>query len=143
MSNPKYIPGDLVMTNEIPLFPLTVAKGVVYRVTGTNPNKTLKCDGGAILKGAVCLETDEGDEFGAWVKDIIPIPLTSEILEKNGWKKENVGYSTKNQDPIFLYKDNGGGWAVEIGDEFISVISFVHQLQHLLFGLGLDSNMIV
>lgn len=76
MEEVKYIPGDLVMTNGVPL---GTAKDVVYRVTSSDPTKTLKLDDGTVLKGVVCLENIEGAEFGekgylsgdccAWVKD--------------------------------------------------------------------------
>lgn len=126
MKQNLYIPGDLVMAKDDVVMINEVENAAAYK----DP-----------FIYATCI--NKRKSFYKQYSELKPIPLTSEILEKNGWKKENVGYSTKNQDPIFLYKDNGGGWAVEIGDEFISVISFVHQLQHLLFGLGLDSNMIV
>lgn len=61
MKQNLYIPGDLVMTNGVPI---GTAKGVVYRVTATDPSKTLKLDDGTVLKGTVCLENIEGIEFG-------------------------------------------------------------------------------
>ena len=83
MDKLEYIPGDLVMTNGVPL---GTAKNVVYRVVSSDPSKTLELDDGTVLKGVVCLENIEGAEFGdkgyllgdscAWVKDIVPIPLT-------------------------------------------------------------------
>lgn len=84
MDKLEYIPGDLVMTNGLPL---GTAKDVVYIVTSSDPTKTLRLDDGTVLKGVVCLENiEEGAEFGekgylsgdscAWVKDIVPIPLT-------------------------------------------------------------------
>lgn len=88
MDKIEYIPGDLVMTNGVPL---GSAKNVVYRVTSSDPSKTLELDDETVLKGVVCLENIEGAEFGdkgylfgdscAWVKDIVPIPITPEILE--------------------------------------------------------------
>lgn len=48
-----YIPGDLVMTNGVPL---GTAQNVVYRVTSSDPSKTLELDDGTVLKGVVCLE---------------------------------------------------------------------------------------
>lgn len=73
-------------------------KDVVYRVTSSDPSKTLKLNDGTVLKGVVCLENIKGVELGdkgylfgdccAWVKDIVPIPLFPEILEKNGWNKK-------------------------------------------------------
>ena len=79
MDKLEYIPGDLVMTNGVPL---GTAQNVVYRVTSSDPSKTLELDDGTVLKGVVCLENIEGAEFGdkgylsgdccAWVKDIVP-----------------------------------------------------------------------
>ena len=77
--------------------------------------------------------------------EVEPIPLTYEMLEKNGWKKafpnENLW---KNGDIIIydcLLKDNS--WCFKVtGFEGGNIyFKFVHQLQHLLFGLGLDSDM--
>ena len=100
MEEVKYIPGDFVMTNGIPV---GTKKGIVYQVTESNPDKYRALeDGNAFteLKGSVTLSNPKGkniedDGFlfcdsGAWVKDIVPIPLTPSILEKNGWK--NDGY---------------------------------------------------
>lgn len=104
MDKLEYIPGDLVMTNGVPL---GTAKDVVYRVTSSDPSKTLKING-TVLKGVVCLENIEGAEFGdkgyllgdcyAWVKNIVPIPLTKDILLKNGW--------LVSRDSLFLKIDN-------------------------------------
>ena len=71
-------------------------------------------------------------------KEIKPIPLTPEILEKNGWKKDEGEYC---KSCIFLNKDGFRGWAVGIGEEYIRTIIFVHELQHLLLGLGKNSEM--
>ena len=146
-----YIPGDLVMTNGAPL---GTEQDVVYRVTSSDPSKTLKLYDGTVMKGVVRLENLEGVEFGdkgylfgdccAWVKDIVPIPITPEILDKNGWKKfkrpyssdycyRRKGYTTLN---IRSDKEVYFHW----GDHDKSITT-VHQLQHLLFGLGLNSEM--
>lgn len=164
-----YIPGDLVMTNGVPL---GTSKNVVYRVTSSDPSKTLKLDDGTVLKGVVCLENIEGVEFGdkgflfcdccAWVKDIVPIPLTPEILEKNGWKKEVMSRGVKNSHWVYTKPDieEYGYFPIYIekgiGKEFdvypftdnnvckqIAYIKYVHQLQNLLFGLGLKSDMYI
>lgn len=150
MTHLDYIPGDLVMTNGVPL---GTAKDVVYRVTSSDQSKTLKFDDGTVLKGVVRLENLEGAEFGdkgyllgdccAWVKDIVPIPLTSEILEKNGCKKPD-GFDSYWLGKIGLLQD-GDVWHLALGSIEIAVtlgnIQYVHQLQHLLFGLGLNSEM--
>ena len=61
MDKLEYIPEDLVMTNGVPL---GTAKNVVYRVTSSDPSKTLEFDDGTFLKGVVRLENIEGAEFG-------------------------------------------------------------------------------
>lgn len=167
MDKIEYIPGDLVMTNGVPL---GSAKNVVYRVTSSDPSKTLELDDETVLKGVVCLENIEGAEFGdkgylfcdscAWVKDIVPIPITPEILEKNGWKREVMSRGVKNSHWVYTKPDieEYGYFPIYIekgiGDEFdvypftdnnvckqIAYIKYVHQLQHLLFSLGLNSEM--
>ena len=110
----EYIQGDLVMTNGVPL---GTAKDVVYRVTSSDPTKTLELDDGTVTKGVVRLENIEGAEFGekgyllgdccAWVKDIAP------------------------SDSYDVCQD----------DFYLGDISYVHDLQHLLFGLGINHEM--
>lgn len=64
------------------------------------------------------------------VEDIKPMPLTSEILEKNGWKWDGQDFV----GACLLYPE--GNYFVF--DAFRTKIKYVHQLQHLLFGLGFD-----
>lgn len=165
MEEVKYIPGDLVMTNGVPL---GTAKDVVYRVTSSDPSKTLKLDDGTALKGVVCLENIEGTEIGdkgyllgdccAWVKDIVPIPLTPEILEKNGWNKEEKDGSVFSLSEVFMggdkneegnytcfqlyYQNKTDGWVIDMrGEPLKFEVHYIHQLQHLLFGLGINHEM--
>ena len=158
MNKLEYIPGDLVMTNGVPL---GTSKNVVYRVTSSDPSKTLMLNDGTVMKGVVRLENLEGVEFGdkgylfgdccAWVKDIVPIPVTSEILKKNGWKKE-MYLDRRYYIPLertLLYisigvdRDRDGAFAVCVGLNMshIAYISFVHQLQHLFFSLNINYEM--
>lgn len=155
-----YIPGDLVMTNGVPL---GTAKDVVYIVTSSDPTKTLKLNDGTFLKGVVRLENIEGAVFGekgyllgdscAWVKDIVPIPLTPEVLEKNGWKIEDVNpndlsnivskgimyRAIKNKEILFFQK-GASVFTCPLNRRKIE-IKYVHELQHLLFCLELNSEM--
>lgn len=146
----KYIPGDLVMTNGIPL---GTAEDVVYRVTSSDPSKTLKLDDGTVLKGTVRLENLEGAEFGdkgyllgdcgAWIKNIIPIPLVPAILEKNEWKVslECTWIYEKEDSVKILRLLDDKHYAAYIGDVRLLEFQYTHELQHLLFGLGLNSEM--
>ncbi len=152
MDKLEYIPGDLVMTNGVPL---GTAKDVVYRVTSSDPSKTLKLDNRTVLKGAVRLDNLEGAKFGdkgyllgdcgAWIKDIIPIPLVPAILEKNGWEKENYGlsyYKKESQTLEFRLIGKTYGWTLRCGNkDLIEKVEFIHQLQHYLFGLGINHEM--
>lgn len=165
MDKLEYIPGDLVMTNGIPL---DTAKDVVYRVTASDPSRTLELDDGTVLKGFLCLENIEGAEFGekdclldescAWVKDIVPIPLTSEILEKNGWDKEEKDGSVFSLSEAFMggdendednytcfqlyYQNKKDGWVIDMrGEPLKFEVHYVHELQHLFFGLGINHEM--
>ena len=151
MDNLEYIPKDLVMTNGVPL---GTARYVVYRVTSSDPLKTLKLDDGTVLKGVVCLENIEGAELGekgylsgdccAWVKDIVPIPITPDILEKNGWKKFKRPYSSdycyRRKDYPTLNMRSKKEVYFHWGDHDKSITT-VHQLQHLLFGLNINNEM--
>lgn len=154
MNELEYIPGDLVMTNGVPL---GTSKNVVYRVTSSDTSKILKLDDGTVLKGVVCLENIEGAEFGekgyllgdccAWVKDIVPIPLTSEILEKNGWKDDGYDWYRFPTKRAYLYiiKDitTLGEFLVCVGIDRhnLASINFVHQLQHIFFSLNINHKM--
>ena len=152
MDKLEYIPGDLVMTNGVPL---GTSKNVVYRVTSSDPSKTLKLDDGTVLKGVVRLENIEGVKFGdkgylfgdccAWVKDIRPIRLSRKILCKNDWYLKT--------DPIYAYfNDNDvldniylgeccDGWSVNVFGTVLTSVFYVHELQHLLCGLKINSEM--
>lgn len=88
------------------------------------------------------------------------VPITSEILEKNGWKKEVMSRGVKNSHWVYTKPDieEYGYFPIYIekgiGDEFdvypftgnhvctqIAYIKYVHQLQNLLFGLNINSEM--
>ena len=159
MNNLKYIPGDLVMTNGRPI---GTAKDVVYRVVSSDPSKTLELNNGTVLKGVVFLENLEGAKIEdkgflccdscVWVKNIVPIPLTVEIIKENGWEftecdKDEDGsewfiFSKDGILPdLYYYPADKGFTMVVCEEEVFPHLKFVHQLQHLLFGLGLNSEM--
>lgn len=83
--------------------------------------------------------------------DIKPIPLTPEILEKNGWY--GATYSKQSDDNIkILYKTfkRKGYPTIKVSQDlkitcelspFIVKLESVSDLQHLLFGLGINHEM--
>lgn len=157
MEEVKYIQGDLVMTDGKPF---GTKKGVVYVVTASDPNRTFTFKDGTVLKGAVTLDAimEEDDayfvETSTWVKHIVPIKLTPAILEANGWEKGELKKGGNARDSYYPYSKKG--CIVELRyypscDMFLPYIGkkalmnilflYVHQLQHLLFSLGLNSEM--
>lgn len=81
------------------------------------------------------------------IEDIKPVPLTPEILEKNGWERLNkipinctILYKS-HQGLTIGYNINSKIFIYDFGVNQQKKIKFIHQLQHLLFGLGLNSEM--
>lgn len=126
MNELKYIPGDLVKfatnTYTIVNFGENFLQSKIYALISTNSTKT------------------------AFVadRDILPIPLTPKILEKNGWKLSHGFYLSPNEEgaEVGLSSQTGYVWKAYIRRHpFRSNINSVSDLQHLLFGLGLNSEM--
>lgn len=80
------------------------------------------------------------------------VPLTPEILEKNGWdfigyKMDFSGsmfniYSKHDILPYLYYYYATKSFSVSIhGKIVLPNIKYIHELQHLLFGIGLNSEM--
>ena len=125
---PKYIEDDIVKYND---------KIMVIKEPRDGSHFDLFCP----QEGSVYCIVD--------VEEIKPIPITVEILEKNRWKKKMYcdwcHYLPIEGNILYLSKGIGidGAFSVDVGQDmsYIASISFVHQLQHLFFGLGLKSEM--
>ena len=143
----EYIPGDLVMVEESAL---RFAKDKIFKVISS-------LSGGFVK---VVMLNDSSTTYSISNNAVRPIPLTPEILEKNGWVKEVMSRGVKNSHWVYTKPDieEYGYFPIYIekgiGDEFdvypftgnhvctqIAYIKYVHELQHLLFGLGLNSEM--
>ena len=128
MMMPKYIEDDIVKYND---------KIMVIKEPRDGSHFDLFCP----QEGSVYCLVD--------VEEIKPIPITSEILEKNRWKKKMYcdwcHYLPIEGNILYLSKGVGidGAFSVDVGQgmSHIACISFVHQLQHLFFGFGLSSKM--
>lgn len=89
---------------------------------------------------------------------ITPISLTPNILEKNGWDKDDEDKSIFYLSEAFLggdkddednytcfqlyYQNEKDGWIIDMRGELLKFdIHYVHELQHLLFGLGINHEM--
>ena len=77
------------------------------------------------------------------------VPITPEILEKNGWRTQNSWYYYLDVAEGFIsyigidfkHKSNKGHLYVEVNGNNMVEIQYCHELQHFLFGLGLNSEM--
>ena len=152
MNKLKYIPGDIVKIE------YGEATGKIGFVTNIFLRKGFYSLVVFIGKGF------QGSSKDDWIQtyndEVSPIPLTPEILEKNGWVKEVMSRGVKNSHWVYTKTDieEYGYFPIYIekgiGDEFdvypftdnnvckqIAYIKYVHELQHLLFGLGLKQEM--
>lgn len=126
MEEVKYIQGDLVKLN-----------GKTVKITFA----------GHDVIEYIPLDRRGGDEWRTSRKLIEPIPLTPEILVKNGWKNDGYDWYKLPTKRAYLYitKDitTFGEFLVCVGLDRhnLASINFVHQLQHILFSLNINHKM--
>ena len=92
------------------------------------------------------------------VDEIKPVNITPAILEKNGWDKEEKDGSVFSLSEAFMggdendednytcfqlyYQNKKDGWVIDMrGEPLKFEIHYIHELQHLLFGLEINSEM--
>lgn len=129
MDKLEYIPGDLV-TNKYYTKVLIVKKTVKNMVYTQNRDAF-------------------SDTYLSHKDDVVPMLLTPDILEKNGWKTQNRWYYYLDVAEGFIsyiginfkHKSNKGHLYVEVDGNNMVEIQYCHELQHFLFGLGLSSEM--
>ena len=71
------------------------------------------------------------------------VPITPEILEKNGWKSINGKYALKikNANYVVLEFTEDGIYTYINENTMLFTIKYIHELQHLLFGIGIKHEM--
>lgn len=139
-----YMAGDLVMTDGI----MDTRKGIPFIITSTQPRCKFSLKEGEVIRDVVYLDELENEgnyiPFCTWTKHVVPITLTPKILEDNGWKKEyaysdEVSY-TNNKYLHVAFRHDDSTIKVSVGYFTLpNGIKYVHELQHLLFGLKLNS----
>ncbi len=136
MDKLEYIPGDLVK----------IEYGEAAGKIGFVTNAILKRKGSYglfVFIGKEFQGSSKDDWISTYNDEVSPIPLTTEILEKNGWKKPD-GFDSYWLGKIGLLQDDEV-WCSAIGTTRLAItlhdIQYVHQLQHLLFGLGINQEM--
>lgn len=101
--------------------------------------KVISSLSGGFLK--VVMLNDSSTTYSISNNAIRPIPLTPEILKKNGWEKLYEKFFEKFVYDIRLTIEFSEYIYVAINRIFIMKIHSIHELQHFLFGLGLNSEM--
>lgn len=153
MDKLEYIPGDIVKIE------YGEATGKIGFVTNTFLRRK-GCYSLVVFIGKGFQGSSKDDWIQTYNDEESPIPLTTEILEKNGWKKEAMSRGIRNRHWVYTKPDieEYGYFPIYIekgiGDEFdvypftdnhdckqIAYIKYVHQLQHFLFGLGINHEM--
>lgn len=109
------------------------------------------------LINSIIVQKSDVDVCRCLVKEEIEgIPLTPEILEKNGWNKRHDPTSScdiysKGKDAFYvsleqsIYKKQEG-FELVVADSTYRLgnkIQYVHQLQHILWVLGEDAKLII
>ena len=92
------------------------------------------------------------------VDNIKPVDITPAILERNGLDKEQKDGSVFSLSEAFMggnkddednytcfqlyYQNKDDGWDIDMrGEPLKYEIHYVHELQHILFGLGINHEM--
>lgn len=134
MEKVEYIPGDIVK----------IEYGEALGKTGFVTNTFLR------RKGCYSLVVFIGKEFQGsskedWIQtyndEVSPIPLTPEILKNNGWEHKDDVYFKEYPHRKLVVMDGNAYIINESCSLFLCKVEFVHEIQHLLFGLKINSEM--
>lgn len=134
MERIKYIPGDLISLY------VGVKKYIVKVIDTENENEA----------SLYRIKFPNGEIQYADEDNIVPIPLTPEILDNNKWKRlksKRYTWWRIRLDSVYYFikpnKDYPSVWELCRGKtrHHFKKIRYVHQLQHFLFGLELNSDM--
>ena len=130
MDKLEYISGDLVMVKKSAL---QFAKDKIFKVISSLSGGFLK----------VVMLNDSSTTYSISNNAIRPIPLTPEILEKNGWKSINGKYALKikSANYVVLEFTEDGIYTYINENTMLFTIKYIHELQHLLYALHIDSNL--
>lgn len=132
MDKLEYIPGDLVFANG------KLCKVVGYSFADSDLIRVYEYVHGSFGDTVSIVSISQ---------DVHGIPLTPEILKKNGWKKSKI-----NDCAYFYYKDglfltytskDGKFWFddFDYSSSICVDLPYVHSLQHLFFGMGIKNEM--
>lgn len=138
--------GDLVMvSNDNCMIP----KGALCEVVAIDSERA--CEDKKGLADLLQTVREEWEfSHGVWCNNIEGIPLTPELLEKNGFKEEQHQKEGTSEWYDFYHYDLGINVVYEVeGNKFAAYldgkklreIQYAHELQHILWALGLNAEL--
>lgn len=136
--------GDLVRVNCDCAFP----KGTMCAVTDIRPEKVFKDKVGVVSLSAI--NDDDDGPWWIWCCKIGGIPLTLELLKKNDFKEEQhqkegtsewYDYYHYDLGINIVYEVEENKFAVYLDGKKLREIQYVHELQHILWALGLNAEL--
>lgn len=138
--------GDLVIVSKTGC---KIPKGTVCRVTAIDTKSMLFDDRFVSVRLIPIDPKCKQISWYDWCKNISTIPLTPEILEKNGWKRiSHKGlpwalFRKKGCSVRIAYDSDDDKVPFSVGKEIqeLKNINYVHELQHILWALGEDANL--
>lgn len=135
--------GDLVRVRKMKFFSFIIPEDVAYKVTQIISKDSLINNRSSVC---LCLTNPKQNqtEYPTTCESLLPIPLTPEILEKNGWERDKLVsyiYGHKAHFIEVICTPNREWMYVTFKGENIHRIKYVHELQHILWALGLDAEL--
>lgn len=138
--------GDLVMvSNDNCMIP----KGALCEVVAIDSERA--CEDKKGLAGLLQTVREEWEfSHGVWCNNIEGIPLTPELLEKNGFKEEQHQKEGTSEWYDYYHYDLGINVVYEVEENKFAAyldgkklreIQCAHELQHILWALGLNAEL--
>ena len=138
--------GDLVMvSNDNCMIP----KGALCEVVAIDSERA--CEDKKGLAGLLQTVREEWEfSHGVWCNNIGGIPLTLELLKKNDFKEEQhqkegtsewYDYYHYDLGINIVYEVEENKFAVYLDSKKLREIQYVHELQHILWALGLNAEL--
>lgn len=138
--------GDLVMvSNDNCMIP----KGALCEVVAIDSERA--CEDKKGLAGLLQTVREEWEfSHGVWCNNIEGIPLAPKLLEKNGFKEEQhqkegtsewYDYYHYDLGINIVYEVEENKFAVYLDGKKLREIQYVHELQHILWAMGLNAEL--
>ena len=126
-----------------------IPKGALCEVVAIDSERA--CEDKKGLAGLLQTVREEWEfSHGVWCNNIEGIPLTPKLLEKNGFKEEQHQKEGTSEWYDFYHYDLGINIVYEVeGNKFAAYldgkklreIEYAHELQHILWALGLNAEL--